>query len=548
MNYINRLISWLESLKITPLHMVVSFLFVAIFRVLLEQMLLGSSIKSLSFISIHSISFYFGIYFLFLFFISFLFNFQVEKIKNLVFSALSLGLLPPILDFLFFRSFGERTYIYFPSFEPSFFSPEQMIGESVTLWLIILLTTLVVYSKTGSKLKALVGFIMGYCLLQFCSFGLNYFVQNTLSIIDIIGDERSYADFGVVHGLYSLFWIAVGFICMAGAYWDKYRTTLKRVHHTFIFGALVVVGAQMVSEPPALFSLLILIEAFIFSFAFLLAQTENDFYDKKLDALTNRASSLNKDDMYLVRFIQIALILSVAIFDFSIVPFLLLFFTLSFAYSHTKIRLKKHFVTGSLVEGLGCLVCLMAGAYSLYNPHTNILPTHIQSPFPLAIWLFITISLGFAICSNFKDYKDFKGDLKGGITTIYVLLYNKWNIQPQTTNKIIAGIFALSFISLITLSGYLYPYNQLEFSESLMLLIPFAILPILSLVLIKKPKRCVSVTVILIISFLLIYSLQFANRESIEEDTGAVKQNEVSEAKAGTNRKPLSEISVKDII
>ena len=488
----NRFVSWVEGLYVTPAHLIATFLFIGLFRIMLEDISFGGGNALVSsLISITSPSFYFALYFLFLFFLGFL----IKKIslQNWVFVALFLGLAPPLIDMLLFNHIFDvsgRGYTYFNSFEPDFFAPYQMIGESVTLWVTMIITAFIVWLKTKSVTKSIIGFVITWCLLQF-SLYFSFTVTGNAWL-----SQGLFLDSGndVHGGILSLLFILTGSVCMVACYWDVFKATVGRIHHSLVFGLLVVVGSSLISASHSFSSLspLVWAKALVFTFAFILAQAENDYYDKRLDATTpgRQESGIQRSHMCLVRFLQIILVLSVAIFDFSAIPFLLLFFTLSFAYSHTAIRLKKNFVGGSLVEGLLCFSSLMAGAYSVYGPTVS---DHA------VLLLFVLISTGFALCSNFKDYKDFEGDRKEGITTLYVFLC-RMGIAPRITNYIICLFLICSFATLITVTHHLYAFNHLW-------LVLLAALPsVLVLLFVKSPRLCVGMTIFGILVFFITYS------------------------------------------
>ena len=506
----HRFVSWVEGLRITPIHLVFAFLFIGLFRAVLEQIALGGTETDImAFLPIHAVSFYFATFFLFFSVLARLLPIPKKKLRNFIFVGLFLALVPPLLDILFFSSSLDfRAYSYFDSFALTFFDSSQSIGESVILWLTVGVTAAIAWLKTRRVAWAAVGGVVAYGLLQFLLFGSS-----------VIGDGliQSSGGFSDSNGYFSLVFLLIGFICMIAVYWDTFKATVKRAHHALVFGALVVVGAQFVTQSFALMTPLVLLEAGIFAFAFFLAQAENDFYDKDLDALTGRESKIGKDDLYFIRFLQIALILSAALVDISMVPFLLFFFVLSFGYSHHAIRLKRNCIGGSFTEGLLCLICLMTGIYSLdiTNPVWN------DASFVIAhgsvLWLFVLIAAGFALCSNLKDYKDFKGDLKGGITTLYVFLYTRWRIAPQTTNRILALALGGSLTTLVVVSHMLCPYG---YSGAFWVLGACAAVPVLALAFLRQPRLCVSVTILTMIVFFLVYSLHFANRQQHAERFG----------------------------
>jgi 4-hydroxybenzoate polyprenyltransferase len=135
-------------------------------------------------------------------------------------------------------------------------------------------------------------------------------------------------------------------------------------------------------------------------------------------------------------FCQIVLVLTAGDLDLVMGVIVFLFFVLGIAYSCPAFsRLKRNFLLGSMVEGSGAFLCLLAGG-TQYGP-------------PLNKWFLpyaLLFAVGFMFASNIKDYKDFKGDLECNITTFYVYMYRKgWAVEK--TNIVVSSI--LSFILLI---------------------------------------------------------------------------------------------------
>jgi 4-hydroxybenzoate polyprenyltransferase len=252
-----------------------------------------------------------------------------------------------------------------------------------------------------------------------------------------------------------------------------FAATLKRFQHTGIRLILVLFGAQLAGGA----NFLSLLEGIIFMLAFMLIQAENDYYDKELDAATLRASSITQDDLIFVRVFMALLALIFWFIQplFSIL--LVIFFLLGFVYNHPAFCFKKYFITASLVEGGAAFIGMFAGVFSAGNSldGTDIL------------WI-TGVALIFAVLANIRDYKDFIGDKKMGIKTLYVTLQAR-GVAPQKTHFALIGFSIFIHIVVVAFSLYLHLALPLIVIGFLLLIAsPFPFL------LISHPKKSASST------------------------------------------------------
>ncbi|MCP4118878.1 MAG: UbiA family prenyltransferase [Desulfobacteraceae bacterium] len=329
-----------------------------------------------------------------------------------------LGVLPLFIDAPIIDVATQR-YHYVQGFHPFLFSDSLPIGESITLWIWILSFSFYIYMASSSCMKALRGAILTYCTIQFAGWistickGLIYdYFQ-----IKLPGDHY-----------WTMWWLLIAFGIAVAANWDQFRSVFHRIHHTFIWGIFVLLGAKLVGFVDTT----TLSRAFIMSMSFLFVMVVNDYFDKDTDRVNGRESPITWEMVLFTIYCHMVLVLTAGDADFVLGVIAFLCFILGMAYNSSAVfRLKNNFVLGSLVEGTGAFLCLLAGG-TQFGP-------------PLSRWflpLILVFGAGFMLASNMKDYKDFKGDFDCNITTLYVYLYEKgWKLGR--TNLLVSITLAL---------------------------------------------------------------------------------------------------------
>jgi len=136
----------------------------------------------------------------------------------------------------------------------------------------------------------------------------------------------------------------------------------------------------------------------------------------------------------------VLILLGISTLNNSVMFFIVLAQMAYYVYSAEPLRLKKHFISSSLIVGIVAVAISMAGFF-LASPDQHI------SAFPTkAIWL---IMISVALISNFKDIKDYQGDAQAGIRTMPVVF------GLHLSKIIISLLFGVVFISLpIFLGSY----------------------------------------------------------------------------------------------
>lgn len=170
-----------------------------------------------------------------------------------------------------------------------------------------------------------------------------------------------------------------------------------------------------------------------------LAININDYEDINVDAISNKDRPLIRKDFTKKEWIKvrysIILLMSLGIFLLGRLSFffLVLAQALYFIYSSQPLRLKRNFVSASLVIGTTVVSVAMAGFF---------LVSSSESIFAFPIQAILVLGITQAILSNLKDIKDYEGDKKEGIKTLPVLL------GLDVSKKIIAIMYCTVFIFL----------------------------------------------------------------------------------------------------
>jgi 4-hydroxybenzoate polyprenyltransferase len=156
--------------------------------------------------------------------------------------------------------------------------------------------------------------------------------------------------------------------------------------------------------------------------AWLASVAVNDWYDQKIDSLTNPGRPLIKrtvpPETYLtfgLIFFAISLIFS-GIVSFPALLLLLGYQALAWLYSAPPLRLKRYPLIATLMAASCNLLVLVAG-FLLVSPSASL----AELPLSLLGFLF----LAYAAALPLKDFKDLKGDAADGVYTLPVLLGEK---------------------------------------------------------------------------------------------------------------------------
>lgn len=304
-------------------------------------------------------------------------------------------------------------------------------GIRIELFGLIILFFLFVLHKSG-WLRALLAVLLLYSLLFLFAatpFWLSAFYR-MLHIMPPFG-LTSY-DFVYLFSFISLALLASLF---AYAYPHYFVALLKdfrweRVLHfmlIFLLGAVIArnrffAGFQFSTY--ALWGCLFTLVSLVFSILF--AIITNNLEDRSIDAVSNpgRPSVQNaipqKVYSRLAVIFFLLMIYSSAIVNWKLWFFVMIFTAVYYLYSVPPFRLKRIPVVSKVLIGFNTLMVFMLGYeyFTIYSVNVNDLFTSNKFliNFPSRPWWVFLV--GFSLCANFIDIKDYEGDKAGRIRTI----------------------------------------------------------------------------------------------------------------------------------
>lgn len=464
---IGRYILKKEEIPSAAAHVVVGLLFISMLRLGLEQLPNPSIQKYYLLTGFNNIlAFYTATFFLFLWFASFFFPREISRIRSVVLFGIFGGLIPPLITQILPHG-AYMPYDYFHEFRWDFIAPYQPLGESVGLWLMIGAVGLYFWFKKKNFFITLAGIIGTYALLQ-CTVWLLLIPADYLEqLLNTAWINPMFLPFSTDFVL-----IAAAFAAFVGLRFRSFKATFRKFHHSVMRGVLVIFGAQIAGAAnwESLFV------AVVFVFAYVLIQAENDFFDKDVDRVTHRESAITAEDLIFVRFFMALLVLTIYMVEPALSMLLGLFFLFGFAYNHHAFRFKGDFVKASFVEGSTALITILAGIFTILKPGVT----------SAELWTAIAVAIAFGIISNIRDFKDFDGDKKLGVQTLYVAL-EKRGIPPEKTQRWVIGVASFSYAASLLLFFVLHLQPAV-----LLITAAFFILSFIPFAFIGHPKKSLS--------------------------------------------------------
>jgi hypothetical protein len=409
-----------------------------------------------------------------------------RKTAGITSVGLVLAWLPPIIDLFLWEQTG-RNYLYFSTFRWNFVSPEQMIGESITVWLVILGTVIFAAWATRSILRAILTGSLAYITLQILAWGWIYFSRTII-------DEKKMGIFesSTMIGIILVFFL---YILLN---WKTTIPSLKRFNHAIPWGLISIIGSRLINEPWSTS----IIKGIVMALAFQFIIFANDFFDRYQDESRGGVSRpVANDDMIFMTFLMVLLSLWMLIFHERGFFLLLLFFALCSAYHLPQLRFKRLFCLNYKIEGISAAIAFLIGVmrFSISGP----LGTISVNTFPEGDWaaLFsLLIMGGFSLGSMFKDYKDIDQDMADKVGTIYTRLLKKGK-DLQSIHR---------FIKISTTLMFLIPPIWLVYMNRNIYLISLLFISTVaigfSLHAIKNRKKAVEATILLINVYLIVLS------------------------------------------
>lgn len=431
--------------------------------------------------------YYFSVFLSFGLLIYFFTKKSLNKILNFEIKIFLFALFPPLIDLVVTNGKGlPMAYIVTEpqNFFSAFFktlNPFGFLGITPGIhfaaYFILLFISLFIYKETKSKLKSVLSIVVGYSLLFSYAIipslmALPQFVQNdtlpataayesTLKRSWIVTTDEQTK--GILEALQpfdarefqnevttQIFFLSIILQLIIFLYIFKptFFTAIKndfrasRILYWFVVASIGITINQRLfgnvnfSNTINIISLLLFFT--LIALNIWLAVTINDFEDVTIDEISNPDRPLAKKVVSETEWknFQAALVVLVifgnAIMNHAVGFLLILAQMCYYLYSARPLRLKKHFFTSSILIGIASVAIAMSGFYLVSSDqHFSAFPTQ-------AVFI---IGISYAILSNFKDIKDFKGDKHENIRTIPVVFGLK------RSKQIIAALFSLVIIS-----------------------------------------------------------------------------------------------------
>lgn len=458
--------SRIEQLRIGARHVVAAAVFVGTLRFFMELFMStwdGGIVDVDPIVVVHSIAFYFGTFMLLLAAFSVLLHKYQKEIFPVLFVGIFAGLLPPLVDMVL--PHANHRYNYFLEFSPTLFSAAQPVGESLVVWLLVFCSGVYAWYRSGVAAYFVFGAAVTYGAAQFGGWFValvgTYVFNLSASAFALtpilFGQAQEFPSeqhFLLMQTLMVLLWVSIAFVSFL-AYRPSVALALGKRPFAALWGVLLIGGAALSGNV----HIYVVLQAFAVSLAFMLVQAENDYYDKSADAKAGRASTISSEDLIFIRMLMVLLPLAFLFFNpsFGVVLGLLLF--LGFLYNTDGFRLKKHFLSASLIFALSVFLVLLSGYFDF-----NTLADAEALPL-LALFAF---AAGAVL--NFRDYKDVSEDKHAGVETLYVVL-QRYGIRPESTHKVLLTgliVFSACVWTVAFFSG-LGSFPQLAFTGFLLL-------------------------------------------------------------------------------
>lgn len=445
--------------------------------------------------------YFFSVFFSFSILTYFFTKASFKDIFPFIVKVLLFVLVIPLIDLVFSGKITDATqYVYvgtsdFLKTYLSLMIPSKVhgitIGQQIGSLLIFASISFFVYKKTSSIFKSLLSMICSYTILFFYAilpsiitlfnnkpFVSDPIIHNSAHSLEseiyvfILKQswlmhiaENSNLLISTVDSLHEiamayLFWILIFiqvliiFFIANKRLWNVLikNLPLTRIAYWFIIAAIGIIinqklfGYLNLQNPinfMALTVFLLLIIANIW-----LAVLINDPEDVEIDKISNPNRPLVKKEVTEQEWRSMQII-SLFLIAFGIMTlnratgFFLIFAQAAYyIYSARPLRLKKHFLSSSIIIGFASVFIAMAGFF-LVSPDLHF------SSFPVKAILFIGIS--YAFLSNLKDIKDFEGDSKESIRTVPVVFgleKSKYIIATLYSFIILAIPFVLQIYSI----------------------------------------------------------------------------------------------------
>lgn len=431
--------------------------FVGITRFMLESILAHRIPVVLNLSVVNSVTFYLESIFIYTLVLTiFIPDQSWRKSINIVLVGVFLGIFPPVID-VWIYGLGNFHYEYSLDFLRDWRlllyneGVDITLGETLTLFMTIFFTSLVVYIKTRKIIRTILSFVVTYGFVVFYSQILSTIAFKMAPAVSMPGIRFSH-EFGF--NIKELFFVGgFSYLCILNMlqlltvliiYLLINRAIalniLKRLNHAVPAGLTTLMGYTLLRSLDGF----AVITALFFTFTFVVAIIQNDYFDRVEDEVEGRAPYLERNDVSFFNTILLFLA-GILIFSGNIVGYLLLLFVVvSFLYNYDFYRAKRYFPSNNKIEGIAGVSSFLGGVSMAFIVNTGIsgdilnMENVVLSQASGAIqsieqsvrelWsiensvITFLVFGGWFVVSIFKDYKDIRGDAAARNQTVYTLL------------------------------------------------------------------------------------------------------------------------------
>jgi 4-hydroxybenzoate polyprenyltransferase len=366
---------------------------------------------------------------------------KVDKVSKTVLLGFGLIVIPPIIDY-----FTSKTvfydYIYDPSLPPSTPNWTYLIrayltfstgmkgvtlGQQIEMILLLVFSTVYVYTKTRSAARTILTPISVYTLTFFYGTFINYFSFGSL-----------YETFNSVHNLLYYSSLFAVLIFIQGILWlrfydhSKLQAIIRKldVGRTFHYLAMGIAGAWIagIGYYTALLVLLCTFSGWLMSLAV------NDIYDRNSAQVLkapnqNATGNLTSSEMKAVAlFCGLLSLLVATVLSYGAIVIVVLCIAVSILYSLPPLRLKKYPIISTFLLSSAAVLVFALGFYA--EPPQRDFPTS----------LLYAMLICFTLSFNTKDLKDYDKDRANKVWTIPVLF------GPKKGRILIAALDLLAYL------------------------------------------------------------------------------------------------------
>lgn len=368
---------------------------------------------------------------------------NILKVTLIVSSGLIVIILPPLIDHFIFQRSIPYSYILPNDFLQNFFTyflftSSVGLGIMIEVTFILLMSSFYVWIKSRSLIRA---FFTGFSL--YVLIGIAGSPRLFLPLPDTSDSVMSEARHIIYFFIYFTLSQIIGLLFLykvdrkLPAAVFRELTSFRTLHFVLIVNAGVYFNKALdfFYFPDILYivsgnSLIVL----LWTCAILV----NNVYDLEIDRISNPNRPLPRGDARPSQYLGLSSILSVICLFLSlvlgIIPFLLtlLFLLSALAYSKPPLRLRRK-IWGSVFIGWGSILAFFIGYTTRIKFSDLTLPQDVLS---LSILIFVAFSIGPLT----KDLKDYAGDSRNNVHTIFTMLGISRGI------KIVAFLLGISLL------------------------------------------------------------------------------------------------------